>query len=173
MSHTQIISYHPHYLEAAARLYQQAYALRDYDQFDAFETSLHILMDYTRRESFIGVLALTAEQEVIGWASGFATPADNPRMAAIISKRIGPQWLEQCFMIESFATHFEHQSPALSQTLHAGLLKRVREAGYLRARMRVDVPRLDHLEASLQAAGWAEFAALSGLPHVKWYGQEF
>lgn len=173
MSNYTIISHHHHYLEGAARLYEHAYALKDAPEgLNAYETALSIVVSNWQRESFVGVLAVTAEQEVIGIAYGFETPQDEAsRVNQIIRKRLGVEWVENTFMLEVFGMHFEHRSPELAEALHTGLMARVREAGFMRARMRLELPRLDGLEKTLLDNGWAEFEELKGLPHLKWLGK--
>lgn len=167
-----IITHHHDYLDSAARLYEQYYNVHDHEQQSAYDTSVFLWIDNMRRDSFIGVLAVNEDQEVIGFMFGYDTPTTNPRMTEIIQKRIGPEWTENTFMVDGFAMHWEHHSPELAQRLHDGLLKRVQEAGYDRMRMRVEVPRLDSLQSVLNDSGWSEFEALRGLSHLVWMGKE-
>jgi hypothetical protein len=166
-----IITHHKAYLDSAARLYQQHYNVRDHEDHNAYDTSVFIWIDHMQRESFIGVLAVNEDQEVIGFMFGYDTPDTSPRMTEIIHKRLGAEWTENTFMVDGFAMHWEHGSPELAQRLHDGLLKRVQEAGYARLRMRVEVPRLDGLQPMLESSGWQEFEALRGLPHLVWMGK--
>lgn len=163
-----IISYHPHYLDSAARLYEHAYAVPTFEDRDAHTLSREIIIEHALRDSFIGVLAVNEDQEVIGLAWGYGTPTHNKRITDLVIKRMGREWVENTFMVEAFAMHFEHYSPDLARDLQAGLVQRVREDAYDRLRIRLNMPRLDKLIETLYEHGWQK---LDGLAHVIWMGK--
>ena len=167
MTTTTLISYHTHYLDAAARLYEHAYAVRPYEEKTAFEISREIVQGHVDHEGFVGVLAINEQQEVVGLAWGYDTPTHNQRMTEIIAKRMGAEWLEDTLLVEAFAMHFDDHSPELAMQLNDGLAERAAEDGYARMRVRLDLPRLDNLDKVLQDHTWQE---LQSLAHVMWMG---
>jgi hypothetical protein len=168
MTDATIISYHDHYFDAAAALYEHAYAIPPMEGRTGYDISRDVIQGHIKRDSFIGVLAVTPSQEVIGMAWGYDTPADNTRMTRIVEKRMGKQWIEQTFMVEAFAMRFDRLSEELAAQLHDGLAKRVAEEDFQRMRMRLNMPRLDGLPDALYAQGWEK---LDGLAHVIWLGK--
>jgi len=164
-----IISYHNHYLDAAARLYEHAYAVPNGEKWDAFTLSREIVIGHALRDSFIGVLAVSDQQEIIGLAWGYATPTNNANITQPVIKLMGEKWVENTFMVEAFAMHFEHHSPALVAALHDGLVQRVQEQDFARMRIRLNIPRLDNLAELLAEHDWQR---LKGMAHVMWLGKE-
>jgi len=164
----QVIGYHHFYLESAASLYQQAYAVPDGERFNSYELSREIVVDHSLRDSFLGVLAINADQQVIGFAWGYAAPTNHPRISEIIRKRLGQEWLDSTFVIEGFAMHFEHGDSLMIKALFGQLLRRAQNEGYQRVRMRINIPRFDDLPRHLGEAGWE---VLQGLSHVLWMGK--
>ena len=163
MTDATIISYHDHYFDAAAALYEHAYAIPAMEGRTGYDISRDVIRGHIQRDSFIGVLAITPAQEVVGIAWGYNTPTDNPRMTRIVEKRMGKQWIEDTFMVEAFAMRFDRTNEDLAAQLHQGLAKRVAEEDYQRMRMRLNIPRLDGLPDALFAHGWEK---LDGLAHV-------
>lgn len=161
-----IETYHHRYLDDAARLYEQVYGVSPYENRTAFDISREVIIDHTLRDSFIGVVALDDQDEVVGFAWGYNTP-NNPRITRIVSKRMGQEWVENTFMVEAFGIHFEHVHGDLGRLLHSGLIERVESEHYDRLRIRLDKPRMDNLPAILNDEGWQD---LGGLAHVVWMG---
>jgi hypothetical protein len=168
MTDASIISYHDHYFDAAAALYEHAYAIPPMEGRTGYDISRDVIEGHIQRDSFIGVLAVTPSQEVVGMAWGYDTPADNARMTRIVEKRMGKQWIESTFMVEAFAMRFDRLSEELAVQLHDGLAKRVAEEDFQRMRVRLNMPRLDGLPDALYAQGWEK---LDGLAHVIWLGK--
>ncbi|MFP4324098.1 MAG: hypothetical protein ACLFTK_16710 [Anaerolineales bacterium] len=168
MSHT-ITAYTPRYLDSAARLYQQVYAVQPYENHGAFETSRDIIADQTERTDFIGVVAVDADDEVIGFAWGYGTPTHNPTIVKTVTKHMGAEWVDNTFMVEVIGMHFEHMSKDLAADLQNGLEQHVRQNAYDRMRVRLNIPRLDALTESLYENGWQK---LKGLAHVVWLGKQ-
>ncbi len=167
MPHT-IIPYQARYLDSAARLYQQVYAVKPYENYGAFETSRDIVADQTRREDFIGVLALDDDDEVIGFAWGYGTPTHNATIVKTVTKHMGAEWVRNTFMVEVIGMHFEHGHKALAADLHNALEDEVRQNAYDRMRIRLNIPRLDSITETLYENGWRK---LKGLAHVVWLGK--
>ena len=168
MTTTTLITYQNHYLDAAARLYEHAYAVRPYEDKSAFEISREIVQGQVDHEGFVGVLVIDDHQEVVGLAWGYDTPSHNKRMTEIITKRMGAEWVQDTLLVESFAMHLDHHSPELAAHLNDGLAKRAAEDGYARMRVRLDIPRLDNLDKVLHENAWQKLQALA---HVVWLGR--
>lgn len=165
-----IISFHKHYIPAAAHLYQRVFGVRHIEDQTPQSISESVIEKQAQRESFIGVLAIAENQEVIGMAWGYDTPTHNERIIEIVQKKMGQAWVEHTFVVEVFAVLPEQTSPELIADVHEGLEKRVAEEGYKRMRVRLERARLDNIPQRLQNAhGWVE---LQALPHVIWYGKE-
>jgi hypothetical protein len=151
-------------------LYEHAFAVPNSGEHSGFILSREIIITNFLKDSFIGVLAINPEEEVIGLAYGFQ-PRDDAHRSQIIAKRIGAEWLEKVFMIDAFGMHFQQHSPELAIALHDALVERVKTQGYQRLRTRIYIPRLDNLHGILAEQGWETFDALSGLSHVMWMGK--
>lgn len=170
----QFITYDPNYLDATARLYEQTHTVPTYEDRTTFDVSREVIMNYWLRNNFIGVLAVDESAgEVVGFAWGYGTPVENKRITDTIIKRVGKEWVENTFMVEGFALHFEHQTPELAQTLHDTLIAHVQDDAYDRLRIRLHVPRLDTLTDTLQNRGWETLEGLTHpkMNHVLWMGK--
>ena len=124
MTTTTLISYQNHYLDAAARLYEHAYAVRPYEDKTAFEISREIVQGQVNHDGFVGVLVINDQQDVVGMAWGYDTPTKNKRMTEIVAKRMGAEWLQNTLLVEAFAMHMNEHSPEMAVQLHEGLAKR-------------------------------------------------
>lgn len=164
-----IQAYTHQYLDSAATLYAQTYAVAGYNGLSGTDISREVIVDLSLRDDFVGVLALDADENVVGFAWGYGTPTNNPRITAPVIKYMGAQWVENTFMVDGFLLHFEHQHPDLAQSLLDQLTGDVQAASYERMRMRVNLPRVDDLLAVLYYNEWAD---LKSLAHVLWIGRE-
>jgi len=169
MTNHVVISFHWHYLDAAASLYERSYPVPQYGDLTAHDISREVIGGHVMRDSFIGVLAVDVDQQVIGLAWGFAFPHDNPRLKQLAVKRLGAEWTENTFVIEAFAVHPDHVESDLAEQLYDGLLSRVQENHYDRMRVRLEVARMDNILAVLAVQGWDQ---LQRLPHVVWMGKQ-
>ena len=164
---SNIITFNWHYLDKAAELYRFAYAVPTTGEFSPQEISREVIIGHVMRDSFIGVLAVDDEQNVIGLAWGYASPNDNERLRNLVVKKLGQEWVENTFVVEAFAVHSDHYKSDLAQRLHEGLKQRVQENNYDRMRIRLESARKDNIPETLLQEGWRK---LQSLAHVSWMG---
>lgn len=170
MTHHNIIPFHVHYLDAAAHLYQQAYAVPAAEDavISPLEMSREVIVGHWQRPDFAGVLAVDAAQSVNGFAWGYRAMQDNSRLTQLVVKKLGPEWVENTFVLEAFAVAYDALQQGLEAQLYEKLLQQIHEAGYDRVRMRLELARMDSLADVLEAEGWDELQRLS---HVVWVGK--
>lgn len=168
MTDNIIITFHWHYLDSAAHLYERCYPVPTYGELTAHDISREVIVGHAMRDSFIGVLAVDEEQRVIGFAWGFGSPNDNTRLRDLVVKKLGQEWVENTFVVEAFALHPDYVDTDLGEQIHAGLLSRVQENHYDRIRIRLEAARMDRLPDTLKEQGWDH---LQSLAHVMWLGK--
>jgi len=169
MTDNIIITFQWNYLDSAASLYERVYPVPNYGEHTAHDISREVIVGHVMRDSFIGVLAVNENQEVIGLAWGFAAPNDNTRLRELVIKKLGKEWVENTFVIEAFALDPDYAHTDLGERLHTGLMDRVKESNYERMRVRLEIARMDRLPQTLVEQGWA---TLQALPHVVWMGTQ-
>lgn len=165
---TQIVEFDFRYLDSAARLYRHAYAVPEYEHMTGEEASREIIVGHQVRSSFIGSLAVDEHHKVIGLAWGYEIPAKNERLTQLITKALGEQWVNKTFVVDAYAVHHEHLGSDIAELLHHDLTERVKNAGYERVRVRLDIARMDNIPEVLQNEGWQ---ILQRLPHCVWLGK--
>lgn len=165
---TRIVNFDFRYLDSAARLYRHAYAVPEMPNMSSEDASREIVVGHHMRNTFIGSLAVDEHQKVIGLAWGYEIPTQNERLTQLIVKALGQEWVEKTFVVEAYAVHHEHFGSEIAQLLHHDLTERIKEAGYERVRVRLDIARMDNIPDVLTEAGWQ---VLQRLPHTIWFGK--
>jgi|GEM_PF-5327464 len=161
-----IVPYDHKYIDNVARLYEQVYSVKPWENATALEVSRSVIIEHTLRDTYLGLIALDEQDDVVGFVWGYDTPK-NANIIRIVTKRMGAEWVEDTFLVEAFGVHFEHANTELTATLQQALIQTVQAQDFARLRIRIDTPRMDNLPSILQDKGWQELGALA---HVKWMG---